>query len=186
MLEAEVQVTAGTRGGGGVESEERGRTCGRLRVSERRHTRAVPSGACFRACFVNRRRPGRALPAGEAAGLSRGPRRPREPVRLRAPTRSPWRRPPRLPEQRPQAPLCPRRLLCPTAAWVHRRGRATCPAQGTAAASARPQRPRPGTRGPAGNGSPSCRPLGLAVRRGDSQVNSRHRWRRPPRRRRTC
>lgn len=83
VLEAEVQVTAGTRGGGGggggvagVESEVRGRTCGRLRVSVRRHTRAVPSGACFRACFVNRRRPGRALPAWGGRGAEPQPEAP--------------------------------------------------------------------------------------------------------------
>lgn len=80
VLEAEVQVTAGTRGGGGggggVESEVRGRTCGRLRVSVRRHTRAVPSGACFRVCFVNRRRPGRALPAWGGRGAEPQPEAP--------------------------------------------------------------------------------------------------------------
>lgn len=82
VLEAEVQVTAGTRGcgggggGGGVESEARGRTCGRLRVSVRRHTRAVPSGACFRACFVNRRRPGWALPAWGGRGAEPQPEAP--------------------------------------------------------------------------------------------------------------
>lgn len=85
VLEAEVQVTAGTRGGGGggggggvagVESEVRGRTCGRLRVSVRRHTRAVPSGACFRARLVNRRRPGRALPAWGGRGAEPQPEAP--------------------------------------------------------------------------------------------------------------
>lgn len=61
---------------GGVESEVRGRTCGRLRVSVHRHTRAVPSGACFRACFVNRRRPGRALPAWGGRGAEPQPEAP--------------------------------------------------------------------------------------------------------------